>query len=183
MVLNVSAPHYGAFAAKPTQECLGHFIRGSARGAEEGRDVDRGEGVSSICADPKRFVTERRAAIITCAQLNRQLEQRPSKIPMLSDLRESGSIEQDSSLVMFLYREFVYNTQADPSHAELILTKQRNGPSGVKIPLTWDGKCAKFLTSDRVLGEGSASSTGQCTRRQRSALLRSPTRTCAEVGD
>ena len=53
---------------------------------------------------------------------------------MLSDLRESGSIEQDSSLVMFLYREFVYNTQADPSHAELILAKQRNGPSGVKIP-------------------------------------------------
>jgi len=82
---------------------------------------------------------------------------RPSKIPMLSDLRESGSIEQDSSLVMFLYREFVYNTQADPSHAELILAKQRNGPSGVKIPLTWDGKCAKFLPSDRVLGEGSVS--------------------------
>ena len=76
---------------------------------------------------------------------------------MLSDLRESGSIEQDSSLVMFLYREFVYNTQADPTHAELILAKQRNGPSGVKIPLTWDGKCAKFLTSDRVLGEGSVS--------------------------
>ena len=76
------------------------------------------------------------------AQLNRQLEQRPSKIPMLSDLRESGSIEQDSSLVMFLYREFVYNTQADPSHAELILAKQRNGPSGVKIPLTREGRCA-----------------------------------------
>ena len=54
-------------------------------------------------------------------QLHRQLEQRPYKRPMLSDLRESGSIEQDSSLVMFLYREFVYNTQADPSHAELIL--------------------------------------------------------------
>ncbi len=81
---------------------------------------------------------------------------------MLSDLRESGSIEQDSSLVMFLYREFVYNTQADPSQAdpsqaELVLGKQRNGPSGVKIPLTWDGKCAKFITSDRVQGEGSAS--------------------------
>jgi replicative DNA helicase len=74
---------------------------------------------------------------------------------MLSDLRESGSIEQDSSLVMFLYRQFGSNTQADQSHAELILAKQRNGPSGVKIPITWEGRCAKFLTSDRVLGEGS----------------------------
>ena len=83
---------------------------------------------------------------------------------MLSDLRESGSIEPDSSLVMFLYREFVYNTQADPTHAELILAKQRNGPSGVKIPLTWDGKCAKFITSDRVLGEGSVTPAAMHSR-------------------
>ena len=62
--------------------------------------------------------------------------------------------DRDSSLVMFLYREFVYNTQADPSHAELILAKQRNGPSGVKIPLTSEGRCAKFLPNGRVLGEG-----------------------------
>ncbi len=55
------------------------------------------------------------------SQRIRHFEQRPYKRPMLPNLRESGSIEQDSSLVMFLYREFVYNTQADPSHAELIL--------------------------------------------------------------
>ena len=58
---------------------------------------------------------------------------------------------------MYWYREFAYNTQADPSHAELILANHRNGPKWGKDPAQLEGRCAKFLTSERGLGEGSVS--------------------------
>ena len=94
----------------------------------------------------KRLATELNVPIIALSQLNRQLEQRQNKRPNLSDLRESGSLEQDANLVLFLYREHVYNSSVHPEKTELIIGKQRNGPLEV-VRLKFEGSCAKFTTS------------------------------------
>jgi replicative DNA helicase len=86
--------------------------------------------------------------IIALSQLNRQLEQRPDKRPKLSDLRESGSLEQDANLVLFVYRDAVYHPDADPSEAEFIVAKQRSGPAGVTVPVRWEPRCARFSDPD-----------------------------------
>ena len=119
-------------------------------GDRRSKDQNRTQEVSEISRGLKRMASELNVPIIALSQLNRQLETRPNKRPMLSDLRESGSIEQDSSLVLFLYRDFVYNSQSDPRQAELILAKQRNGPSGIQIPLIWDAPAARFLPTGKT---------------------------------
>lgn len=120
-------------------------------------DMNRTEEVSEISRGLKRLAVELEVPVIALSQLSRALEQRPNRRPQLSDLRESGSIEQDSNSVWFLYRDHLYNGSADPTDAELILAKQRSGPTGT-VHLEWHGPSATFR--DRPAGWSSGGSSG-----------------------
>ena len=95
------------------------------------RNVNRNEELSEICRTLKVTAKELEVPIVALAQLNRAVEMRQDKRPMLSDLRDSGSIEQEADVVAFLFREGFYNPEtADPDLTEFIIAKQRNGPTG-----------------------------------------------------
>jgi replicative DNA helicase len=113
-------------------------------------DGDKGSSkvqeIESITHGLKALAKELNIPIVLLSQLNRQCEQRPNKRPVLSDLRDSGAIEQDADLVMFLYRDEVYNKAEDNPNkgiAELCIAKQRNGPTGT-IRLQWTEKTTRF---------------------------------------
>ena len=113
-------------------------------GEGKSRDENRTQEVSEISRGLKRLSTEIGVPVIACAQLNRGLEARPNKRPMLSDLRDSGAIEQDASLVLFIHREIVYNAAADPEACELIIAKHRGGTTGI-IHARFFGAATKFV--------------------------------------
>ena len=109
----------------------------------DGRNENRQLEVSEISRSLKAIALELKVPLIACAQLSRANTQRSDKRPMLSDLRDSGSIEQDADVVMFLHRPGYYDEQADKNLAELIVAKQRNGPLDT-IKLSWLPECTMF---------------------------------------
>ena len=112
------------------------------------RVENRVQEISEIARSLKTLARELEVPVVAISQLSRAVEQRTDRIPRLSDLRESGEIEQTADLVMFIHREDYYNPQSDRGNiAEIIIAKQRNGPVG-KVELVFRKEIAKFSSKE-----------------------------------
>ncbi len=104
----------------------------------------REQEISDISRSLKALAKELNVPVVAVSQLNRSVEQRRPPKPILADLRESGAIEQDADVILFLFRDEIYNKDAKKGEAEIIVAKQRNGPTGI-VNLTFISNCTRFL--------------------------------------
>ena len=116
-----------------------------------GKYDSRQQEISNISRSLKALAKELEVPVVALSQLSRAPEMRADHRPVLSDLRESGAIEQDADVVMFLYRDEYYNPDTDKKNiGEIIIAKQRNGPTGV-IELVWLGQFTKFADKSKFV--------------------------------
>ena len=108
----------------------------------------RQQFISEVSRALKGLARELGVPVIALSQLNRAVDSRPDHKPVLADLRESGAIEQDADVVMFIYRDDYYNPETErPGIAEIIVAKQRNGSTG-PVDLVWQGKYTRFANCE-----------------------------------
>jgi len=133
----------------PTTVHIAYYVRNVECTLIGGKAENRVQEVSAISRDLKSLARELNIPVLALSQLSRAVESRQSNVPLLSDLRESGALEQDADLVLFIYREELYDKETDKKGiAELYIAKHRNGPLGM-LPLRFEASTTRFTSLGR----------------------------------